>query len=95
MRTAAEIYSAQIDAMDAQIARLHGGPQNCDSWGGEGAKRFRYDPRRELDANLEKIASFLHPRDTLIDAEGCKAFLPGITQGWETLEQVALEEGLV
>lgn len=32
---------------------------------------------------------------TAMDAEGCKAFLPGITEGWETLEKVAVEEGLV
>ena len=30
-----------------------------------------------------------------MDAEGCKAFLPGITEGWETLEMVAEEEGLI
>jgi hypothetical protein len=30
---------------------------------------------------------------TAMDAEGCKAFLPGITEGWETLEKVALGEG--
>ena len=32
---------------------------------------------------------------TAMDAEGCKAFLPGTTEGWETLEKVAEEEGLV
>ncbi len=32
---------------------------------------------------------------TAMDAEGCKAFLPGITEGWETLEKVAEEEGLI
>ncbi len=32
---------------------------------------------------------------TAMDAEGCKAFLPGITEGWETLEHVAEEEGLI
>lgn len=32
---------------------------------------------------------------TAMDAEGCKAFLPGITEGWETLEKAAEEEGLV
>lgn len=32
---------------------------------------------------------------TAMDAEGCRAFLPGITEGWETLEKVAAEEGLV
>lgn len=30
-----------------------------------------------------------------MDAEGCKAFLPGTTEGWETLEMVAEEEGLI
>ncbi len=30
-----------------------------------------------------------------MDSEGCKAFLPGITEGWETLEMVAEEEGLI
>ncbi len=32
---------------------------------------------------------------TAMDAEGCRAFLPGVTEGWETLEKVALEEGLL
>ncbi len=30
-----------------------------------------------------------------MDAEGCKEFLPGITEGWETLELVAGEQGLI
>jgi ABC-type phosphate/phosphonate transport system substrate-binding protein len=32
---------------------------------------------------------------TALDAEGCKSFLPGITEGWELLEEVADEEGLI
>ncbi len=32
---------------------------------------------------------------TALDAEGCKAFLPGVTEGWEVLEAVAEEEGLI
>jgi hypothetical protein len=32
---------------------------------------------------------------TALDAEGCKSFLPGITEGWELLEEVAEEEGLI
>jgi phosphonate transport system substrate-binding protein len=32
---------------------------------------------------------------TALDAEGCKAFLPGITEGWELLEEVAEAEGLI
>lgn len=31
----------------------------------------------------------------VLDAEGCKSFVPGITQGWEALEKAAEEEGLV
>src|SRR6266446_3362104 len=32
---------------------------------------------------------------TALEAEGCKAFVPGITEGWEVLEAVAEEEGLL
>ena len=32
---------------------------------------------------------------TAMDAEGCKAFLPGTTVEWEILEMVAEKEGLV
>jgi phosphonate transport system substrate-binding protein len=32
---------------------------------------------------------------TAMDAEGCKAFLPGTTEGWKVLEAVAEEEGLI
>ena len=32
---------------------------------------------------------------TALEAEGCQAFLPGITEGWEALEEVAEAEGLL
>lgn len=32
---------------------------------------------------------------TAMDAEGCKAFLPGINEGWEALETAAEAEGLI
>ena len=32
---------------------------------------------------------------TAMDAEGCKAILAGITEGWETLEMVAVEQRLI
>ncbi len=32
---------------------------------------------------------------TILDAEACKAFVPGIDAGWEALEQAAVEQGLV
>ena len=31
----------------------------------------------------------------VLEWEGCKAFVPGITEGWEALEVVAEEEGLI
>jgi len=32
---------------------------------------------------------------TVLDAEGCSSFVPGITEGWEIMEQAAVAEGLV
>ena len=32
---------------------------------------------------------------TILDAEACKAFVPGIDAGWEALEKAAVEQGLV
>ncbi len=40
----------------------------------------------QYDDPLGKIA---------LEAEGCKAFVPGVTEGWEVLEAVAEEEGLL
>ena len=31
----------------------------------------------------------------VLDGEGCGAFVPGTTKGWEALEKIALEEGLL
>jgi hypothetical protein len=67
--TAAETYAACIDAVRTQRARLHGA-QLQDPWGGPVARRFRYDPHRELDANLAVLASYTRPEDVLIDVGG-------------------------
>ena len=67
--TAAELYAARIDAVRAQRARLHGAPPD-DPWGGQVARRFRYDPHRSLDANLAVLASYMRPEDVLIDVGG-------------------------
>jgi len=32
---------------------------------------------------------------TALEAEGCQAFVPGVTEGWEVLEAAAEEEGLL
>jgi len=68
--TAAEQYAASVDAVNAQRARLNGEQRPDDPWAGERVQRFRYDPRRSLDANLEIIASFVQPEDVLIDVGG-------------------------
>ena len=67
---AAEFYAAQVDAVNEQRVRLHGAQQQGDSWSGLAASRFRYDPRRALDANLEAIASFVQSEDVVIDVGG-------------------------
>ena len=31
----------------------------------------------------------------VLDGEGCRAFVPGMTTGWETLEKAAEQSGLL
>ena len=64
---AAKIYAAHIDAVNEQRVRLHGEQQRGVSWGGAAASRFRFDPGRALDANLEAIASYVRAEDVVID----------------------------
>ena len=66
----AEVYANRIDAVRAQRTRLHEGERQDDVWGGATARRFRFDPRRQLGANVEAIASYLQPEDTVVDAGG-------------------------
>lgn len=68
--TAAETYAALVDATNAQRARLHGEEAPVARWDREVAQRFRYDPHRRLDPNLEVIASYLEPQDVLVDVGG-------------------------
>jgi len=68
--TAAEQYAASVDAVNAQRDRLYGEQLPDDAWGGETAQRFRYDPHRTLDANLEAIVSYVRREDVLIDVGG-------------------------
>lgn len=67
---AAETYAAYIDAANAQRARIQGEQPSGDRWGGPIARRLRNAPRRELDPNLEVIASYVRPEDVLIDVGG-------------------------
>ena len=67
--SAVEDYAALIDAVNSQRERLHG-PPNPDVWGGSTAKRFRADPKREIDDNHKLIASFVRPDDVFVDVGG-------------------------
>lgn len=66
---AVEDYEAMIEAVAAQKERLHG-PPRPDVWGGATAKRFRADPKREMDDNFQIRASFVRPDDIFVDAGG-------------------------
>jgi len=67
---AAEDYAALIDAAHAQRQRVHSGQSTNDYWGGTTASRFRADPRRQLDPDLEAIAAYVEPEDVFVDAGG-------------------------
>ena len=69
MTTAARLYADQYDAVWEQWQRLFG-PQPDDMWAGPAAAQFRFDPRRELDANLAALASYVEPGDVLVDVGG-------------------------
>ena len=66
---AVEDYGAMIEAVDSQKERLHG-PAQPDLWGGATAKRFRADPKREMDDNFLVRAAFVRPDDVFVDAGG-------------------------
>jgi hypothetical protein len=68
--TAAATYAAHIDAVHAQRLRIHGPQPQEDRFGGLVAQRFRGDPHRSLDANVQVIASYVQPDDVLIDVGG-------------------------
>lgn len=66
---AVEDYAALIDAVNSQRERLQG-PPRPDIWGGVTAKRFRADPKREMDDNFQVLASFVRRDDVFVDAGG-------------------------
>ena len=68
--TLSKTYAAHLDAVQAQNARIYGPPPTGDAWGGASARRFRFDPHRDLDRNIEVIASYVGPEDVVIDVGG-------------------------
>src|ERR671924_2443748 len=68
--TAVQTYAALIDAVHAQRRRIHGQQPSEDRFGGPVAQRFRADPHRDLDANLQVVASYIQPDDVFLDVGG-------------------------
>ena len=68
--SAAERYSTYIDGVEEQKARLFGPQPQRDIWTGELARLFRFDPRRQLTANLEAVAQYVQPGDVFVEAGG-------------------------
>jgi 2-polyprenyl-3-methyl-5-hydroxy-6-metoxy-1,4-benzoquinol methylase len=66
--SAAQAYAELVDARTEQQLRLRG-PSVGDRWAGA-ARRLRADPRRELDANLKVLASYIEPDEVLVDIGG-------------------------
>ena len=69
-RSAAESYAAMVDAVNAQKLWTHGPSAEGDVWSGDAARAFRFDPHRELDPNLEVIASHVRAEDVVVDVGG-------------------------
>ena len=67
--TAEQEYAAMVAAAAAQSARLRAPMASTDRWD-RAAARFRLDPHRELDSNLQAVRSLVQPTDVLIDVGG-------------------------
>ena len=72
-------------------------------WTSPGYSHCCFTAHRDLDTETSKKVTdaFLavDPKDSagkaVLEAEECKYFVPGIAEGWDTLEKVAEEEGLI
>ena len=72
-------------------------------WTSPGYSHCCFTAQREMDPNvsreIEQVFLSVDYSDPLgkevLDAEGCKSFVPGISEGWEMLTKAAEEEGLI
>jgi phosphate/phosphite/phosphonate ABC transporter binding protein len=89
-RRTLEVLSEQGQPLEASLRVF---------WSSPGYSHCCFTAQKELDANLaRKITEAfvaMQYQDPLgkevLDAEGCKAFVPGITSGWEALESAMQE----
>ena len=98
---AGAVSRTALDRMEADGSLAQGGVRIF--WSSPGYSHCCFTAQGDLDRELsEQITRAFVSMDyrdpigkTAMDAEGCKAFLPGTTEGWETLEKVAVEQGLI
>ncbi len=72
-------------------------------WSSPGYSHCCFTAHSDMDAELAQkvtraflLVEYSDPLGKeILDEEGCSSFVPGITEGWETLEMVAEEEGLI
>ena len=98
---AGAVSGRTIEALQAEGNLTPGGVRII--WSSPGYSHCCFTAHSDLDPVLvEKITHAfvaVDPRDpdgkAVLEGEGCKAFLPGITTGWETLERAADQAGIL
>jgi phosphonate transport system substrate-binding protein len=98
---AGAVSGRTIEALQAEGKRALGGFRII--WSSPGYSHCCFTAHSDLDPVLvEKIAQAFVAVDAhdpagkaVLEGEGCKAFVPGITTGWETLEKAAEQAGVL
>jgi len=98
---AGAVSGRTIEALQAEGKLAPGGFRII--WSSPGYSHCCFTAHSDLDPVLvEKITKAfvaIDPRDpagkAVLEGEGCKAFVPGITSGWETLEKAAEQAGIL
>lgn len=94
--SASTLARMELDAVD-------GHEQIQAFWTSPGYSHCCFTGQNDMDEDLSKaFAKALVEMEysdplgkEILDGEGCTAFVPGITTGWETLETAAEQEGLI
>lgn len=68
--TATDRFATRLDAVAEQDYRLFGTASTDDQWTPRLARLFRFDPRRNLEPNLEAISRYVRPGDVFVDVGG-------------------------
>ena len=98
---AGAVSGRTIEALQVEGKQAPGGFRII--WSSPGYSHCCFTAHSDLDpVLLEKIAQAFVAVDAhdpagkaVLEGEGCKAFVPGITTGWETLEKAAEQAGIL